>query len=404
MDKVILHSDLNNFYASVECAVCPELRGKPLIVAGSKEKRHGIVLAKNEIAKSHGIKTGDTIWQAKQKCPALVVVPPHFDLYMSYSEQIFELYTEFTDLVEPFGPDECWLDVTGSMHLFGDGKQIADKIRAEIKNRFALTASVGVSFNKVFAKMGSDIKKPDATTVIDRDNFRSIIWKLPVSDMLMVGKKTAEKLDGLNIHTVGDLANADSGALTKLLGVNGMSIYKSARGEDTTPVRKYHLSREIKSVGHGMTAVKDITNEEDARTLILYLSDLIAARMRKYGVRGCGISVHVRYYDLSSESKQATMPTTCASSIIAEHALKLYLSIANKPARTITVTIFNLTHGDCQQLSFFGDDVEKAEKLDKAIAAIRAKYGKKSVGLAAMIEQDFIYDKSDAEDFLPFKR
>lgn len=287
MDKVILHSDLNNFYASVECAVCPELRGKPLIVAGSKEKRHGIVLAKNEIAKSHGIKTGDTIWQAKQKCPALVVVPPHFDLYMSYSEQISELYTEFTDLVEPFGPDECWLDVTGSMHLFGDGKQIADKIRAEIKNRFALTASVGVSFNKVFAKMGSDIKKPDATTVIDRDNFRSIIWKLPVSDMLMVGKKTAEKLDGLNIHTVGDLANADSGALTKLLGVNGMSIYKSARGEDTTPVRKYHLSREIKSVGHGMTAVKDITNEEDARTLILYLSDLIAARMRKYGVRGC---------------------------------------------------------------------------------------------------------------------
>ena len=256
----------------------------------------------------------------------------------------------------------------------------------------------------MFAKMGSDIKKPDATTVIDRDNFRSIIWKLPVSDMLMVGKKTAEKLDGLNIHTVGDLANADSGALTKLLGVNGMSIYKSARGEDTTPVRKYHLSREIKSVGHGMTAVKDIATEEDARTLILYLSDLIAARMRKYGVRGCGISVHVRYYDLSSESKQATMPTTCASSIIAEHALKLYLSIANKPARTITVTIFNLTHGDCQQLSFFGDDVEKAEKLDKAIASIRAKYGKKSVGLAAMIEQDFIYDKSDAEDFLPFKR
>lgn len=404
MDRVILHSDLNNFYASVECSIRPELQGKPLAVAGSKEKRHGIVLAKNEIAKACGIKTGDTIWQAKQKCPDLIVVSPHFDLYMSYSEQVFELYTQYTDMVEPFGPDECWLDVTGSTHLFGSGKEIADKIRADIKRKFGLTASVGVSFNKVFAKLGSDIKKPDATTVIDRQNFRSIIWKLPVSDMLMVGKKTAEKLDGINIHTIGDLANADSFALQKLLGVNGISIYKSARGEDTEQVRKYHLSREVKSVGHGMTAVRDITTTEDAQILILYLSDLVATRMRKYGVRGSGISVHIRYSDLSGESKQTNMPLTCASTIIAENALKLYKEIATKPARTITVTVFNLSHGDYMQLSLFGEDVEKAEKLDKAIDIIRAKYGKKSVGIAAMIEQDFIYDKTDSEDFLPFKR
>ena len=202
MEKIILHCDLNNFYASVECALNPELKDFPLAVAGNKENRHGVVLAKNEIAKKFGVKTGDVIWQAEQKCPGLRVVAPHFDSYTKYSDAIFELYTHYTDMVEPFGSDECWLDVTGCTRLFGDGKQIADSIRARVKKEFGLTLSVGVSFNKVFAKLGSDLKKPDATTVISKDNFKTLVWPLPASDMLMVGKKTSEKLVFLNFREI----------------------------------------------------------------------------------------------------------------------------------------------------------------------------------------------------------
>ena len=399
-----MHCDLNNFYASVECALNPELKGIPLAVAGSKENRHGVVLAKNELAKSYGVRTGDVIWQAEQKCPGLRVVTPHFDHYMKYSDAIFELYTHYTDMVEPFGSDECWLDVTGCTRLFGSGKDIADTIRERVKREFGLTLSVGVSFNKVFAKLGSDLKKPDATTVISRDNFKSLIWPLPAADMLMVGRKTSDKLKRLNIFTIGDLAAASEELLVGHFGVNGKHLIMSARGEDKESVRKAHIAREIKSVGHGMTAVRDITTLEDGEALIFYLADLVATRMRKYKVKGSGVSVHVRFADLTGVSKQTTVTPLNTSDKITEAAFGLYKTLATKPVRTITVTVFNLSSEEFVQTSMFDVVDTKSERLEKAIDKIRAKYGKNTINRAALIERDFIYDKTDSEDFLPFKR
>ncbi len=404
MDRIILHCDLNNFYASVECALNPELRNVPLAVAGNKENRHGVVLAKNEIAKSFGVKTGDVIWQAEQKCPDLRIVPPHFDNYVKYSNEIFELYTHYTDMVEPFGADECWLDVTGSTKLFGGGKDIADTIRARVKREFGLTLSVGVSFNKVFAKLGSDMKKPDATTVIRREDYKTKIWPLPAADMLMVGRKTSEKLKKLNIYTIGDLALASEELLLSHFGIVGKRLIACARGEDDEPVRKAHLSREIKSVGHGMTAVRDIVTDDDAQALIFYLADLVAARMRKYKVKGKGVAVHVRFSDLDGVSKQTSVPPLNTSDKITETAMKLYKDIATKPVRTITVTVFSLISDECVQTSMFDETDTKSENLEKAIDKIREKYGKNKINRAAVIERDFIYDKTDGEDFLPFKR
>lgn len=404
MDRIILHCDLNNFYASVECALDPQLKGVPLAVAGNKESRHGVVLAKNEMAKKMGVKTGDVIWQAEQKCPGLQVVLPHFDHYMKYSDEIFNLYTRYTDMVEPFGSDECWLDVTGSTRLFGGGKEIADAIRERVKKEFGLTLSVGVSFNKVFSKLGSDLKKPDATTVISRDNYKTLVWPLPASDMLMVGRKTAEKLKKLNIFTIGDLASASEELLVSKLGINGRHIILNARGEDKEPVRKAHISREIKSVGHGMTAVRDIIALEEGKALIYYLADLVATRMRKYKVKGNGVSVHVRYSDLSGESKQTTVSALNTSDKITEAAFALYKDLAIKPVRTITVTVFALTSEEYIQTSMFDEQDSKSERLEKAIDKLRNKYGKNAINRAALIERDFIYDKTDSEDFLPFKR
>lgn len=399
-----MHCDLNNFYASVECALNPELRDFPVAVAGQKQSRHGIVLAKNELAKKFGVKTGDVIWQAQQKCPNLKVVSPHFSHYSKYSEAVTELYTRYTDMVEPFGCDECWLDVTGSKLLFGSGEQIANELRRKVKEEFGLTLSVGVSFNKVFAKLGSDLKKPDATTVISRENFKSLIWPLPASDMIMIGKKTSEKLKKLNIYTLGDLAAADENFLVSHFGINGKRMLECARGLDNEPVRKTHVKREIKSVSHGMTTVKDITSLPDAEALIYYLADLVATRMRKYKVKGCGVATHVRFFDLSWASKQTTVPPLNTSDAITKHALELYKTIATKPVRAITVAVFALQNEEITQTSMFDVSNDKSERLEKAIDKIRAKYGKNTINRAALIEKDFMYDKTDDEDFLPFKR
>ena len=195
MDRIILHCDCNCFYASCELLSHPDLRQLPVAVCGDPTERHGIILAKNEPAKRCGVKTAETIWKAKQKCPGLILLPPHHRLYAEYSKKINAVYGEYTDLVEPFGIDESWLDVTNSLHLFGgDAKALADTLRGRIKREFGLTISVGVSFNKVFAKLGSDYKKPDATTVIARGNWRDIVFPLPVGDLLFVGRSAQELL------------------------------------------------------------------------------------------------------------------------------------------------------------------------------------------------------------------
>lgn len=407
-DRVILHCDLNNFYASAECVSHNEWKGVPLAVCGDPEKRHGVVLAKNEIAKKAGIKTGDVIWQARQKAPDLVVVPPHFDLYMAYSRQMFKLYTDYTDMVEPFGADECWLDVTGSQKLFGDGRQIADIIRERVKRESGLTCSVGVSFNKVFAKLGSDIKKPDATTVIDRSNYKRLIWKMDADAMLMVGRRTYEHLKKLNIITIGDLAAADPAVLKSHFGVNGLKMKAYANGDDTEPVREAVKSRDVKSIGHGMTALRDIETAEDARDLIYYLSEKVGARMRKAGLRGSLVSVGMRDNTLFSIVRQRHIPVpTYSSTEIAENALALFLdNWSGDPMRTVTVAMSKLTPDDKpQQLSFFDDGKRNAklERLDETLDRINSKYGS-VVHRASLIGKDFIYDKTDAEGFLPFQR
>lgn len=407
-DRVILHSDLNNFYASAECIAHPEWKSVPLAVCGDPEKRHGVVLAKNEIAKKCGIRTGDVIWEAKQKAPGLVVVPPHFDLYMAYSKQMFALYQNYTDMVEPFGADECWLDVTGSQKLFGDGVKIADSIRERVKKESGLTCSVGVSFNKVFAKLGSDLKKPDATTVIDRSNYKEKIWGLEAGEMLMIGRKTYAQLLKLNIVTIGDLARADAAVLKSKFGINGLKMKAYANGDDVEPVREAVKSRDIKSIGHGMTAVRDIETESDARDMIFYLSEKVAARMRKNNVRGSLVAIGMRDNRLFSIVRQRNLAMpTYSSDEIAECALSLFMDNWNgDPMRTITVSVGKLDTVDTpRQLSFLSDSVrnDKLEKLDETLDKLSKKYGN-IVHRASLLGKDFLYDKTDAEDFLPFQR
>lgn len=408
-DRLILHSDLNNFYASVECALNPELRGVPLAVAGNPERRHGVVLAKNAIAKKAGVKTGDVIWEAEAKCPGLKIVPPHFDLYTRYSNRIFELYTRFTSQVEPFGPDECWLDCTGSTRLFGDGEEIAKRILAEVKKETFLTVSVGVSFSKPLAKLCSDAAEPDGYFTATRDDYREKLWKRDASDLMMVGRKTVPTLNRLNIHTIGDLALADEKLLSSVLGVNGVKLKHAALGDDGEPVREYDKRRKTESVGHGMTAVKDLLDPEDVRAVICYLSEKIAARMIKYGVKGSGVHVDLRSFELKHASKQMKLSRpTLSSADIADAAFTMAMSLQHEhavPLRTISVSVFDLSPSDgAVQLSMFDEKQAKRESLEKAIDGIKRKYGRDTIKRANLIARDFIYDKDDDEDFLPFKR
>lgn len=408
-DRLILHSDLNNFYASVECALNPELRDVPLAVAGNPERRHGVVLAKNAIAKKAGVKTGDVIWEAEAKCPGLKIVPPHFDLYTRYSNRIFELYTRFTSQVEPFGPDECWLDCTGSTRLFGDGEEIAKRILAEVKKETFLTVSVGVSFSKPLAKLCSDAAEPDGYFTATRDDYREKLWKRDASDLMMVGRKTVPTLNRLNIHTIGDLALADEKLLSSVLGVNGVKLKHAALGDDGEPVREYDKRRKTESVGHGMTAVKDLLDPEDVRAVICYLSEKIAARMIKYGVKGSGVHVDLRSFELRHASKQMKLSRpTLSSADIADAAFTMAMSLQREhavPLRTISVSVFDLSPSDgAVQLSMFDEKQVKRESLEKAIDGIKRKYGRDTIKRANLIARDFIYDKDDDEDFLPFKR
>lgn len=408
-DRLILHSDLNNFYASVECALNPELRDVPLAVAGNPERRHGVVLAKNAIAKKAGVKTGDVIWEAEAKCQGLKIVPPHFDLYTRYSNRIFELYTRFTSQVEPFGPDECWLDCTGSTRLFGDGEEIAKRILAEVKKETFLTVSVGVSFSKPLSKLCSDAAEPDGYFTATRDDYREKLWKRDVGDLMMVGRKTVPTLNRLNIHTIGDLALADEKLLSSVLGVNGVKLKHAALGDDGEPVREYDKRRKTESVGHGMTAVKDLLDPEDVRAVICYLSEKIAARMIKYGVKGSGVHVDLRSFELKHASKQMKLSRpTLSSADIADAAFTMAMSLQREhavPLRTISVSVFDLSPSDgAVQLSMFDEKQVKRESLEKAIDGIKRKYGRDTIKRANLIARDFIYDKDDDEDFLPFKR
>ena len=375
--RTVLHCDCNGFYASVECIANPELKEVPMAVCGNPENRHGIILAKNELAKRYNIQTAETIWQAKRKCPALVLVEPHHELYAEYSVKINNIYKEYTDLVEPFGIDESWLDVTGSRLLFGDGTTIANTLRKRIREELGLTISVGVSFNKVFAKLGSDYQKPDATTEFSEENWRDRIFPLPVESLLFVGGKVREKLAQLCVSTIGDLAAADRQLLISHLGKMGDTLWIYANGLDDSPVTPPGDGSDVKSIGNSNTFRRDLTDWEQVRLGIRLLSDSIASRMRRADLKCCTVSVGVKDTDLKTVSRQKKLPLpTFLASEISTAAMELVQSFwpQGKPIRMLSVTGMNLipAQEDFTQLTLFGEDEiqQKRAKLEKLEAAM----------------------------------
>ena len=386
---VILHSDFNNFYASVERKLFPELAGKPVAVCGDPELRHGIVLAKSEEAKARGVKTGDVIWEAKRKCPGLIVRPARFSEYARYSRAGREIYARFTDQIEPFGMDECWLDVTRSS-VFGSGEEIAERIRAAVKAELGLTVSVGVSFNKVFAKLASDLKKPDAVTCVARENFRDTIWPLPVSSLLYVGRATADKLGRACIRTVGELARADEKFIAQYFGKWGVTLLRYARGEDDSPVRTADEREGLKSVGNSLTYFEDIRRKEDVKRLLYALSESVAARMKAAGL-GKADTVHlwVRDCRLNDYGWQRKVRPTALCGEIAETAYSLFCEkYTQKPAvRGLGVTASGFDRG-VEQLTFdsLAGDYEKKARAEEAVERIRQKHGYASLQRGIVFE------------------
>lgn len=385
MERTILHSDLNNFYASVECLYQPQLRNKAVAVCGDPEARHGIVLAKNQIAKKYGITTGEVIWQARQKCPDLVTVPAHFDRYLKFSKLAKQIYSDYTDRTESFGIDESWLDVTGSTRQFGDGRAIADTIRKRIYSELGVTVSIGVSFNKIFAKLGSDMRKPDATTVITRDNYRDTVWPLPVSDLLYVGRATSAKLERVMIRTIGDLANTNQDYLHRMLGKWGIVLHRFANGVDNSPVTTNGDEGIIKSVGNSITAPRDLETIEDIRTVVFMLADSVAARLRSHKLKCTGVQISLRDNTLISCERQSQLSApTFISSEIADKAMDIFKTKYQfrAPLRSIGVRGISLIpEKSMLQLSLF-DDIEKRDKLEKVehtIDDIRRRFGHHSI-------------------------
>ena len=395
MERTILHCDMNNFYASVECMLNPSLRGHPVAVGGDVENRHGIILAKNYEAKKFGIQTGEALWQAKQKCPKLIIVPPHYEEYLKYSRLAHSIYADYTDLIEPYGMDEVWMDVTGSTKAFGSGEKIANTLRERIKYELGLTISVGVSFCKVFAKLGSDMNKPDAVTVIPKDSFRDIIWDLPASDMLGVGRSTEKFLSSYGIHTIGQLANAYPDLMQRKLGKNGMVLLAFANGEDRSKVAPQDYEPPMKSIGHGITTMQDLENNAEVWNIILALTQDIGHKLRVYNKNAAGVAIYIRYIvdkQIAGKQWQCQLPVrTHSAAIIAKEAYRLFERSYGweYPIRSVTVRAINLCSQDLpEQLQFFSDaaTVERKEKLETAIEDIRRRFGKYSIQPACLCQ------------------
>ncbi|MBO4926966.1 MAG: DNA polymerase IV [Clostridiales bacterium] len=398
----ILHVDQNCFFASVEMCHHPEWRNVPMAVGGDSKQRHGIILAKNYLAQAQGVKTAEAIWQAKQKCPDLLVVPAHFEQYVYYSERIREMFLQYTDKVEPFGLDECWLDITGT--TAGTPVEVADEIRQRVKVELGLSCSVGVSFNKTFAKLGSDYKKPDATTEITKENFRTLVWPLPVSDLLYVGRATNSALGKMNVKTIGDLASLSPDFVVSVLGKNGQALWRSANGLEDEPVRQASYVRPLKSIGNSTTTPRDMTNREDVWKVICTLSAQVAARLRKHHFYAGTVTIWVRDTDLKSYEKQRGLPKeTNDEKEIAELAMELFDESYDwhAPLRSFGVRTTHLSdEQDYHQMTIF-ENVEKTEKDDRvnrALDGIRARYGYNIVMRGTQMEGKGDLCPEDRED------
>ena len=384
-ERIVLHCDLNNFFASVSLLFNPDFRDMPVAVCGSVEARHGIVLAKNEHAKKFGVKTAEAVWEAKAKCKDLVILPPDYKKYKEYSLAAREIYARYTDLIEPFGIDECWLDVTGSTLLFGSGEEIAEKIRKDVKRELGITISVGVSFNKIFAKLGSDMKKPDAVTVISKENFKEKVWPLPVGDLLFIGRRTSQKLEENGIFKIGDISLCEDNMLTRLFGKNGLLLKKYALGLDDSPVCPPDENYKPKSVGRTTTPDHDVTDREEVWKIFLYLAEEIAEELRRTGLYATGVQVHTRDNTLKVKeySHSITLPSNSAL-LLAKYAMELFDKSYKwyLPLRSVGFRAINLK-GDCTavQEDLFGSAAqnERQEKIEDSLFSVRDRFGKESV-------------------------
>ena len=396
MEQTILHCDCNSYFASVECIDRPELKSVPMAVCGDPRNRHGIILAKNELAKKYGIQTAETIWQAKRKCPSLVLVTPHHHKYEEYCERINEIYLQYTDRVERFSVDESWLDVTGSLHLYGSGREIADLLRKRIREEIGITISVGVSFNKIFAKLGSDYKKPDATTVITKENFRSIVWPLPARDMMFVGKAADGVLADAGILTIGDIANAGKVRMTALLGRAGESIWEHASGMDGDPVRRFDDVDPVKSIGNSITFARDLVGEKDIRAGLTMLCDSVGSLLRAQGMYCTTVQIQIKDPFLRTIQRQRKLDcATNSTKAIYDTALGILKSAwqVTAPIRLLNVTATGLTETAAEQMTLLDDTSgqrDKVAKLDSAVDAIRQRYGKAAIAYGSVMKTDIV--------------
>ncbi len=384
-ERVILHSDVNNFFASVECASKTELKNKPVAVTGNPEKRTGIILAKNEIAKNYGVSTGQTIGEAKVLCPDLVCLPPHYDLYEEISLKLHELYLTYTNFVEPLGLDECWLDVTDSLLILNkSGKEIADEIRAKVKENFGLTVSVGVSFSKIFAKLGSDMKKPDATTEISKQNFKKLTYNLPLNSIVGIGKRLEKRFTSISIKTIGDFVSLEDDYLKHVMGINGINLKKSLLGENIDNVTDYFSLPLPKSIGNGTTTIQDIIYRKDIEKVIFFLAEKISARMINHNVYANTLTLSLKTNKLKRIAKGMKIMPTNSVKDLAKYAMEIADKIWNYdyPIRAIRLRASSLTSANYYQMTFFDNN---KKDYSKAIETINNKYGK--IQLASNMEK-----------------
>ena len=399
MDRVILHSDCNSFYASVECLKHPELRDRPVAVGGDAEQRHGINLAKNDKAKRFGVQTGEALWQARNKCPGLVILPPVYEDYLKFSALTRQIYEDYTDRVESFGLDEAWLDVTGD-----DGAAVAEEIRRRVRFELGITVSIGVSFNKVFAKLGSDYRKPDAVTLIPRDRAAEIVWPLPVGSLLYVGPATADKLERHSIRTIGQLATADERLLHRLLGKNGAMLQRFAQGLDATPVAAWDATPQVKSVGNSATLPRDMVDLTDAARVLYVLADSVGRRLREQGLMGRCVSVWMRDCTLFGFRRQVTLdsPTDGTDRL---HRTAIELVKANyrweRPMRSIGLGVSDLRNAvNGSQLNFFEDPVRrrKRDALEQVGDRLKERFGNKCLVPATLLADRPLTDFDPKKD------
>lgn len=409
MERIIIHSDMNSCYASIECSLNPELKGKPVAVGGSVEDRHGIILAKTAEAKKFGVTTGEPIWQAEKKCPGLIIVPPHFDIYAKYSSLARDIYRRYTDKIEPMGLDEAWCDITGSILLFGSVENITNGIREAFKNELGITVSIGVSYNKIFAKLGSDLAGIDEVVTITKENYKDIVWPLGVGSIMGVGRNTAKKLQSYGIRTVGDLANTESDWLKLTFGVTGEDMWRYANGFDSSRVMPDGYAREVKSVGHGVTCREDLTNDEEVWLAFLQLSQDVSKRLKKERLAATSVQISVRDTFLMTRQFQCETgyPTQSAMDI-SKTALKLfkenYSWVSN--VRALSIRAINLCDEDApMQLDLSGEykQHDRQKIIDDTTLALREKFGSDALFNCSVMMENKMPDMKGKKSPLPIK-